>query len=75
MTNQIVSMLKEKLQDWFIGLSDEEKEKYNGMDLNFLVDQLMGIGNNEANIKDDKSGTKKDKNDSKPQKDSSKHRN
>ena len=56
MTNEIVSMLKEKLQDWFQNLSDEEKQKYDGLglDVNFLVDQLMGVGINKSSLKSDK---------------------
>ncbi len=51
MTDQIVGMIKEKLQDWFKNLSDDEKAKFNGLNVNFLADQLMYVDNNESSIK------------------------
>jgi hypothetical protein len=61
MTDQIVAMLKEKLQDWFSNLSDEEKAKYNGLDVNFLVDQLMYVESSESPAKKNKNTSQKEK--------------
>ena len=69
MTDQIVGMLKEKLQDWFKKLSDDEKAKFNGLDVNFLVDQLMYVDNNESSLKKNKKNDQKEK----YKKDSSNH--
>ncbi len=36
-------MLKEKLGEWFVNLSDEERAKYGGLNVDTLVDQLMRV--------------------------------
>ena len=61
MTDQIVAMLKGKLQDWFQNLGDEEKAKFNGLDVNFLVDQLMYVESNESPAKSNKKNQNKEK--------------
>ena len=74
---QIVGLLKEKLGDWFINLSDEERVKYGDLNINTLVDQLMSADDPEAEENNHKTEKRKkinaDKNDRNDQKtDSSK---
>ena len=58
-TQQIVGLLKEKLNEWFNGLSPEEQANYNSLNINMLVDQLMGVGSPDSEEKNTKSDKRK----------------
>ena len=57
-------MLKEKLGEWFVNLSDEERAKYGGLNVDTLVDQLMSVEELESEDTNER-GKKKIKNDRK----------
>ena len=56
-TDLIIDMLKEKLHEWFEKLSPEEKAKHQNLDINSMVDQLMGANTDTT----EKKGKKKHK--------------
>lgn len=52
MTDKITGMLKEKLNDWVKNLSDKEKEKFEGLQIDNIVDILMKGADNKAHEND-----------------------